>query len=608
MAETGESIQDNQDFMAMYEESLKSIQEGKVVQGEIVSIEKEFVLVDIGYKSEGQIRLAEFMNSEGQLTVNMGDKIDVLLVRKEDDEGRIILSKEKAARVKIWDEVEQAFKEDDTVKGKIISQVKGGLSVDIGIKAFLPGSQADLRPVRDLGTLVGTEHDFRILKYEKRQGNIVLSRRAALEAERKALRQETLKRLEKDAILEGIVSNITEYGLFIDLGGIDGLVHITDMSWRRVGHPSELYRIGDKITVKVLKYDMERDRVSLGIKQLTPDPWSESQDKYPEGTIITGRVVSLKEYGAFVEVEEGMEGLIHVSEMSWTGKVKHPSQILSVGSTVEAVVLSLDVGKRRISLSVKQLKPNPWDTISEDYPVGAVIEGKIKNITDFGIFIGIAEGIDGLVHVSDLSWTKKINHPSELYKKGDDVQAVILNIDKDNERFSLGIKQLAANPWDLISEKYPPGTKVHGAVKSVTDFGIFLEIEEGIDGLIHVSQLPKSKQGNHMEAFKVMDEIEAEVVNVSLEDKRIGLSMRKLEESAIRSLHLRKVNKQEKATSNLGELLKEKMMNSHFQVSSDNHEAEPEKAAETESDAQLEPEESPSASAPSEEPNSVEST
>ena len=398
------------------------------------------------------------------------------------------------------------------------------------------------------------------------------------------LREETLKYLEKDAVLEGIVTNITDYGVFVDLGGIDGLVHITEMAWRRVGHPSEMYQIADKITVKVLKYDAERERVSLGIKQLTPDPWSEAEAKYPEGTIITGRVVSIKEYGAFVEVEEGMEGLIHVSEMSWSGKIKHPSQMLNVGSTVEAVVLSLDVAKRRISLSMKQLKPNPWDTIAENYPVGAVIKGKIKNITEFGVFIGIDENIDGLVHVSDISWTKKINHPSELYKKGDEVQAVILDIDQENERFSLGIKQLTPDPWDLIAEKYPPGTKIRGAVKSITDFGIFLELEEGIDGLVHVSQLPKGTQGNPSEHFKIMDEIEAEVVNVSLEDRRIGLSMKKLEESAMRSLHLSKVNKQEKATSNLGDLLKEKMMNAQLQVSSDHYEAEPEEAAESATD------------------------
>lgn len=603
--ENEENIQGSDNFMELYEESLKSIHEGKVVKGEIVQIDKEFVLVDIGYKSEGQIRISEFVNLEGQLTANVGDKVDVLLVRKEDRDGRIILSKEKASRVKIWDDVEEAYKNHNTVRGKIISRVKGGLSVDIGVQAFLPGSQADMRPVRDLGTLVGAEHDFRVIKYEKRQGNIVLSRRAALEAERKDLREKTLELLEKDAILEGIVRNITDYGLFIDLGGIDGLVHITDMAWGKIGHPSEIYQIGDKITVKILSFDKERERVSLGIKQLTPDPWSKAQDKYPVGTSITGRVERLKEYGAFVEVEEGMEGLVHVSEMSWTRKAKHPSQILSVGNIVEAKVLSLDIAKKRISLSIRQLEPNPWDTIAENYPIGSIIEGKIKNITDFGVFIGIDEGIDGLVHISDISWTKKINHPSEFYKKGDEVQAVILDIDKENERFSLGIKQLTPDPWNEIPEKYKPGTRVSGTVTNVTDFGLFVELEEGIEGLIHVSQLPKDKQDNPLEGFQVKDEIQAEVVNVLKEEKRIGLSIRKLKESSEKGIHKSYVNNQKQATSNIGKLLKEKMMDSQPQALLDSEESELDEAAESESDIEIGPVDSSSAKSQPEEAKSV---
>jgi small subunit ribosomal protein S1 len=603
--EIEENIQGSHNFMELYEESLKSIHEGKVVKGEIVQIDKEFVLVDIGYKSEGQIGIAEFVNLEGRLTAKVGAKVDVLLVRKEDKEGRIILSKEKAARVKIWDKVEEAYKNHDTVRGKIISRVKGGLSVDIGVQAFLPGSQADMRPVRDLGTLVGAELDFRVIKYEKRQGNIVLSRRAALEAERKALLEKTLEILEKDAILEGIVRNITDYGLFIDLGGIDGLVHITDMSWGKIGHPSEIYQIGDKITVKILSFDRERERVSLGIKQLTPDPWSRAQDKYPVGISITGRIERLKEYGAFVEVEEGMEGLIHVSEMSWTRKIKHPSQILSVGNIVEAKVLNLNIAKKRLSLSIKQLEPNPWDTIAENYPIGAIIEGKIKNITDFGIFVGIDEGIDGLVHISDILWAKKINHPSELYKKGDEVQAVILDIDKENERFSLGIKQLTPDPWNEIPEKYKPGTRVSGTVTNVTDFGLFVELEEGIEGLIHVSQLPKGKQDNPLEGFQVKDEIQAEVVNISKEDKRIGLSIRKLEESPERNTHKSYMNNQKQATSNIGKLLKEKMMDSQPQALLDRQESEMDEAAESESDIEIGTTDSSSAKPQPEETHSV---
>lgn len=560
-SESGENMDDDRSFMEMFEESMKSIQEGKIVSGEIVQIDSEFVLVDIGYKSEGQIRINEFKDLEGNLTAQVGDTVEVLLVRKEDKDGNIILSKEKAARVKIWDDIEKAYKDNETIKGKIISRVKGGLSVDVGLQAFLPGSQADLRPVKDLDTLVGVEHDFKIIKYERRQGNIVLSRRAVLEVERAALREKVLENLEEGAVVEGAVTNITDYGLFIDLGGIDGLVHVTNIAWSKTGHPSELYQIGDTIAVKVLSFDREKERVSLGIKQLTADPWTGIEEKYPVGSQIPGRIATLKKYGAFVELEEGVEGLVHISEMSWTRKVMHPSELLRVGDTVETMVLSMDVAKKRISLSVKQLEPNPWDVITEEYPIGAIIEGKIKNITDFGVFVGIDKGIDGLVHISDISWTKQIKHPSELYKKGDDVRAVILRIDKENEHFSLGIKHLTPDPWNEIPEKYKPGTRVSGKVTNITDFGLFVELEEGIEGLIHVSQLPKGQQdAKELKDFQVGDELDAEVVNVSQKDKRIGLSIRKLQESPEKKVYTNYVNNQEKATSNLGALLKEKMM------------------------------------------------
>jgi len=560
-------------FMELYEESLRSIQEGEVVRGEIVQVDKEYVLVDIGYKSEGQIRIEEFIDAEGNITAEVGDKVEVLLERKETDEGLIILSKEKAAKIKIWDEIKKVYEEDKTIRGKIVSRVKGGLSVDIGLQAFLPGSQVDLRPIRDMDSLVGTEHDFKIVKYNKRRGNIVLSRRAILEEERMALREETLKVLEEGATLEGTVKNITDYGLFVDLGGIDGLVHITDMSWGRVGHPSEMYHVGDRITVKILSFDRERERVSLGVKQLTSDPWSNAADKYPSGTRIQGKVVSLTDYGAFVEIEEGVEGLIHVSEMSWTRKVRHPSQLLSVGDMVDVMVLNMDATKKRISLGMKQVEPNPWDVIAEKYPVGTTIEGKIKNITDFGIFIGIDEGIDGLVHISDISWTRRIKHPSEVYKKGEEVQAVVLNIDKDNERFSLGIKQLVPDPWNEIPVKYKAGTRVTGTVTNVTDFGIFVELEEGIEGLIHISELPKDKKGQSLSRFQVDDVIQAKVVNVSPQDKKIGLSIRKLEETSEKPSYSSYLNSHGSgATSNLGELLKEEMMNLQRHSTSDNEE------------------------------------
>ena len=571
---------DADNFMQMYEESLKSIQEGEVVPGEIVQVDKEYVLVDIGYKSEGQISIHEFLDEQGQVSVKVGDKVEVLLERREDDEGVIRLSKEKAAKIKIWDQIKEIYESDGIVAGKIVSRVKGGLSVDIGLQAFLPGSQVDLRPIRDMDSLVGTEHEFKIVKYNKRRGNIVLSRRAILEAERATLKEETLRIIAEGVVLKGVVKNITDYGLFIDLGGIDGLVHITDMSWGRVGHPSEMHRVGDEIEIKVLSFDPEKERVSLGIKQLAPDPWSQVAENYPIGEKIAGRVVSLTDYGAFVEVEQGVEGLIHVSEMSWTRKIRHPSQILNVGDKVDAIVLNMDVSRKRISLGMKQVEPNPWDVIEEKYPVGTTIEGRIKNITDFGTFIGIDEGIDGLVHISDMSWIKRIKHPSEMYKKGQEVQAVVLNIDKENERFSLGIKQLTSDPWDEIPVKYKPGTRVTGTVTNITDFGLFIELEEGIEGLVHVSEISGDKRGNPLSRFQLDDVIQTKVINVSRREKKIGLSIRKLEQTSEKEIFKSYVNNRKEATSNLGDLLREEMMNiEHQSVPNDSG---PEEAQEVE--------------------------
>ena len=557
--ETETNFQSMEDLMQFYEESLKNFQEGEVITGEIVQLDREYVLVDIGYKSEGRISISEFTNADKKVEVKLGDQVDVLLEQKEDDNGHIILSKEKAARIKLWDKIKVVYEENGTIQGKIISRVRGGLSVDIGPQAFLPGSQVDLRPIRDLDALIGTEHDFKIVKYDKRQGNIVLSRRALLKEKRDTQREETLKNLVEGAIMEGTVTNITNYGLFIDLGGIDGLVHITDLSWGRVGHPSESYQTGDRISVKVLNFDKENERVSLGIKQLTPDPWSEAANKFPVGTKITGRVVSLTDYGAFLEVQEGVEGLIHVSEMSWTRKIRHPTQVLKVGDKVDAIVLNIDATKRRISLGMKQVEPNPWDSIDDKYPAGTIIEGSIKNITSFGIFIGIDEGIDGLVHISDISWTKRIKHPSELYKKGQTIQAIILNIDKANERFSLGIKQLTTNPWDNISKKYSRGMKITGTIASITDFGIFIELEEGVKGLVQNAELPKDNSSTSQ--YKVGDKITAMVINVSKDDNKIDLSLQRLHESKEKAIFRNYIDNREEATSNLGDLLKEEMLN-----------------------------------------------
>jgi small subunit ribosomal protein S1 len=568
-AKSGDDGSGDDSFKSLYEQSLKTIQEGELVSGEIVMIGKEYVLVDIGYKSEGQIRINEFIDPEGNLTAKVGDKIDVLLEKREDEDGRIILSKEKAAKIKIWDEIKRIYEEDGTIRGQIVSRLKGGMAVDIGLQAFLPGSQIDLKPIKNFDSLIGTRHDFKILKYNKRRSNIVLSRRALLEKDRKSMRETTLHKIEEGSVVTGIVKNITDYGLFIDLGGIDGLLHITDISWGRVGHPSELYQVGDQIKVKVLKFDSEKERVSLGLKQLNDDPWSDADKKYAINTKVSGKVVSLADYGAFVEITEGIEGLIHVSEMSWTRKIRHPSQMLKIGDVVEAVVLNIDAVNKRISLGLKQVEPNPWAVIGDKYPIGTTIEGRIKNITDFGIFIGIDEGIDGLVHISDISWTKRIKHPSEVYKKGQEVQAVVLNIDEANERFSLGIKQLTPDPWDEIPIKYKPGTRVTGTITNITDFGVFIELEEGIEGLIHVSELTREKGGNPLSRFKVEDVIQAKVINLSKDEKKIGLSIKQLEESDEKDVYKRYLSSRE-ATSNLGELLKAGMQDLEARTAAEN--------------------------------------
>jgi len=544
----------------MYERSLRQIQEGELITGEIIKIDEDYVLVDIGYKSEGVIPIEEFKDSDGNITAKAGDKVDVVLERKEDDEGLVILSMEKAKKIKVWDHIRDVYNNDGTIEGKVIFRVKGGLSIDMGLPAFLPGSQIDLHPIRDLDSLVGQVMEFKILKYNKRRNNIIVSRRAILEAERIKEKAKTLSLIKEGSTVKGQVKNITDYGLFVDLGGIDGLLHITDMSWGRVAHPSSMYKIGDEITIKIISFDKEKERVSLGLKQLKPDPWIEAPNKFPVGAKVMGQVVNLTDYGAFIEIEEGVEALIHISEMSWTKKARHPSQIVSIGDTVEAVVLNLDTENKRVSLGMKQIKPNPWDIIDEKYPVGTIIEGRIKNITDFGLFIGIDEEIDGLVHISDISWTKKIKHPSELYKKGDEVQAKVLSIDKDNGRFSLGIKQLNKNPWEEIPEKYKVGIKVTGKVTNITDFGIFLELEEGIEGLIHSSEITKSKSKSPLGKFQIDDVIQALVVNVSKEEKKIALSIKRLQEKEFKEIydHYRDGMKKE-VTSNFGILIKEKI-------------------------------------------------
>ena len=553
--------QGDEEFKELYEESLKTFQEGEVVKGRIVSVDKEFVMVDIGYKSEGRIPLHEFLTPSGEITAQIGEGVDVLIEKRDDEEGDILLSKERAAKILVWDEISRIYREDGVIEGKIVGKVKGGLTVDIGIPAFLPGSQIDLQPVRDMDNLLEASFPFKILKYNKKRNNVVLSRRVLLEKERESQRNTILNTIEPGQVMEGVVKNITDYGIFIDLGGIDGLLHVTDMSWGRASHPSELCKVGDILRVKVLNFDRERQRVSLGLKQLHPDPWTSVAERYPIGRRIQGKIVNLTDYGAFVELENGVEGLIHVSEMSWTQKVKHPSKIVSVGDVVEAVVLSVDADKKRISLGMKQVAPNPWDVIAEKYPVGTVIEGKIKNITDFGLFIGIDEGIDGLVHISDISWIKRVKHPSELYKKGQEVQAKVLHIDKEQERFSLGIKQLEPDPWEEIPKKYPTGSVVKGVITNVTDFGIFIEIEEGVEGLVHVSEASKEKIKTPVGLFKVGDTITAKVINITKKERRIGLSVRRAKKEEEQTLIKEYMSSSKEASSNLGDLLREEMEN-----------------------------------------------
>ena len=520
-------------FAALFEESLKreDVKEGDIVHGRVIQVAKDYVVVDIGYKSEGQVPLNEFIGTDGKVEVKEGDQVEVLLESRENDSGLCVLSKEKADRLKVWDEISAACERDELIEGTIAQRVKGGLSVSIrgGVKAFLPGSQVDLRPVRNLDAFIGRTYKFKVIKFNKKRGNIVLSRRVLLEKERAELKGQTLEKLKEGQIVEGIVKNLTEYGAFIDLGGIDGLLHITDMSWGRVNHPSELFQVGDHVRVKILKFNAETERVSLGLKQISEDPWTHAAEIFTPGTVVKGKVVSLKDYGAFIELQEGIEGLVHISEMSWTRRVKHPSKMVAVGDVVEAVVLDIDAKNNRISLGMKQLEPNPYEALTAKYPPGTVVRGKVRNIADFGIFVEIEEGIDGLVHISDMSWTQRVKHPSELYQKGDDVEAVVLNIDTadgDKPKISLGIKQLIGDPWDRIPFDYPVGKIVAAKVQKVLDFGAFVELEKGIEGLIHVSEISDERVEDPREVLKPGQEVQAEIITIDSVERKIGLSMK----------------------------------------------------------------------------------
>jgi small subunit ribosomal protein S1 len=557
-----QSIEEGMSFAELFnDEQLNVANVGDVVQGTIIDLSDNFAVIDIGDKSESEIPLSEFKSEGEDVVVKIGDVFDVY-VEKREAEGGLRLSREKAIGIKVWEDIANIQEADGTIQGRIESRVKGGLSVDIGVPAFLPYSQIDLRPVKDLDNMIGQTYDFKILKFNRKRNNVVISRRAILEAERLKLRQEMRSSLEEGSVVTGSITNITDYGVFIDLGGLDGLCHITDLSWGRVSHPSKLFKVGQEIEVKVLKYDKETDKVSLGVKQLKSDPWSTVEQKYPIGSRAVGKVVSITDYGVFAELEEGVEGLVHVSEMSWSKKTRHPSKIVSVGDEIEVSILNIDVDAKRISLGMKQLQPNPWDLVTENYPVGSIIEGKIKNITDFGIFIGIEEGIDGLIHVSDLSWTERIKHPSEKYSKGQTIQAVVLKIDRENERFSLGIKQLTPDPWQQTIEKYPVGALVAGKITNVTDFGIFVEVEEGIEGLVHVSEISKDKVNTPVGMYNVGDTLQTKVISVSAKDRKIGLSIKAMSESSS-EMKLEEYKKQQASSgpSTLGDLLKEELDN-----------------------------------------------
>ena len=511
-----------------FSESLHQFKEGQVIQGTIIELAKGLATVDVGFKSEGTIHLQEFPNNGQDLSV--GDVVEVFLERVEDNDGNVVLSKEKANKIKLWDSLVIKHEAEEIIEGTIIAKAKGGLTVDIGLKAFLPGSQIDLRPIRNLEKLIGEVFQMRIIKMNKKRGNIVLSRRALLEEKRQNTRSETLKKLEEGSLITGIVKNITEYGIFVDLGGIDGLLHITDMSWGRVNHPSEMFSMGDKLEVMVLKFDKEKERVSLGLKQITPDPWVDVKEKYPVSQRIKGKVVSITDYGIFVELEKGIEGLVHISEMSWSKHVKHPSKMVSIRDEVEAMILTLDKEKKRISLGMKQMEPNPWQEIEEKYPIGVEVIGTIRNLTDFGAFIELEDGVDGLIHISDLSW-KKIKHPSEVLKKKDEVKTIVLNIDKESCRISLGVKQLQSDPWDDIAKDYSIGMEVEGTIIKITGFGVFAEFGDGLEGLIHITQLGSKNISEPEKGVKIGEKIKAKIVKVDTSNKKIALSIKAYEEN-----------------------------------------------------------------------------
>ncbi len=519
-----------EELLDLYDKKMATFAEGEIVRGRVVKVTASEVVVDIGYKSEGLLPINQVTGYDGTVKIKAGDEIDVFVERLEDASGYVALSREKAERMLVWDRIEAAFKADEAITGRVVDRVKGGLSVDVGgIKAFLPGSLIDTKPIKNLDALRGQEHRFKIVSFDKKRANVVLSRRAIVEVEQQAQKQVTFGRLEEGKLTHGVVKNITDYGVFVDLGGVDGLLHITDISWGRVNHPSEYFNVSDEIEVVVLRFDPAAERVSLGYKQKTQDPWSDVVQRYPLGSKVGGKVVSLADYGAFVELEEGVEGLIHVSEMSWTKKVRNPSKVLTVGGHVEAVVSDVNIQNRRISLSLKALEQNPWDTIAERYPVGAVITGKVRNLTDFGAFVEVEEGIDGLIHISDMSWNRRLKHPNEVLKKGDTVQARVINVDGENQRLSLSIREFLPNEWENFAKAHNIGDEVIGGIAKITDFGLFIRLAEGVEGLAHVSEVQRDPKVKLDKMFKPGDVVRTRIIKIDPGERKIGLTTRDVE-------------------------------------------------------------------------------
>lgn len=552
--------EDGMDFKALFEQSLNQLQYGDIARGKVVQVKDDRVMVDVGWKTEGYIPATELKDAQGNMNISVGDEIDVF-IDKRDSEGSLVLSKDKASKLKIWEDIKNACENNILIEGVVVEKVKGGLSVDIGITAFLPGSQIDVRPVKDLDKFVGQTMDFNVLKYDRKRNNVVLSRRSIVALEREAEKKDILKSIQEGNVVEGVIKNITDYGVFIDLGGIDGLLHVTDISWGRIAKPSENFRKGEKIQTKVLSFDAEKERVSLGLKQLMDNPWEKITERYPVGSVVEGKVVNLTDYGVFVELESGVEGLVHISEMYWTREIKHPSKVLSMGETIKVMVLEVNPETKRVSLSLKQTTPNPWEKLKEKYPVGTIVKGVVRNITNFGVFLGIEEKIDGLIHVSDISWKHRVTHPSEFFKKGQEVEAVVLNVDVENEKFSLGIKQIEKNPWDDLSQRYALGSTVTGKITNFTDFGIFMEIEEGIEGLVHISEISQKRVKTSSELYSIGDTVSAVVKSIDPKSKKIRLSIKELEAPAPAPTSNQYINNTENIGSNLSQALADVKIN-----------------------------------------------